>query len=101
MLGFVPDTGRDALTDRANPDVDKPRNIWSTGPGAPSPEDSMQTDIRDAAHQLIDHLPTQATWDDLIYEMVVRREIEAGLADSDEGRTRPVEEIMRSFGIAE
>ncbi len=31
----------------------------------------------------------------------VRREIEAGLADSDEGRTRPVEEIMRSFGIAE
>jgi len=70
MLGFVPDTGRDALTDRANPDVDKPRNIWSTGPGAPSPEDSMQTDIRDAAHKLIDHLPTQATWDDLIYDVV-------------------------------
>ncbi len=61
----------------------------------------MQTDIRDAAHKLIDHLPTQATWDDLIYGMLVRREIEAGLADSDEGRTRAVEDIMRSFGIAE
>lgn len=61
----------------------------------------MQTDIRDTAHKLIDRLPTPATWDDLIYEMVVRREIEAGLADSDEGRTRPVAEVMRAFGIAE
>jgi|UPI0003782BC9 hypothetical protein len=81
MLGFVPDTGRDALTDRSNPNIDKPRNIWSTGPGPTSPEDTMQTDIRDAAHKLIDHLPTQATWDDLIYDVIAVMHIRQLLPD--------------------
>ena len=31
----------------------------------------MQTDIRDAAHKLIDHLPTQATWDDLMALIII------------------------------
>jgi predicted transcriptional regulator len=31
--------------------------------------------------------------------MVVRWEIERGLADSDAGRVTPVEEVMREFGI--
>lgn len=61
----------------------------------------MQTDIRDTARELIDHLPVEATWDDVIYEMVVRREIEAGLKDSDEGRTHPIEDVLRSFGISQ
>ncbi len=61
----------------------------------------MQTaiDIKQAAHQLIDQLPTDATWDDVVYRLVERREIELGLADSDAGRTTPVEDVMKEFGI--
>jgi len=62
---------------------------------------SMQAaiDIKQAAHQLIDQLPTDATWDDVVYRLVERREIELGLADSDAGRTTPVEDVMKEFGI--
>jgi predicted transcriptional regulator len=51
------------------------------------------------AHELIDQLPDNASWHDLAYRMVVRWEIERGLADSDAGRVTPVEEVMREFGI--
>jgi len=61
---------------------------------------SSQT-IKQAAHQLIDQLPENATWKDVVYEMVVRQEIEKGLEDSDAGRTTPVEEVMKEFGIQE
>ena len=57
-------------------------------------------DIKQAAHQLIDQLPTDATWDDVLYRLVERREIELGLADSDAGKTTPVEDVMKEFGIA-
>ena len=59
------------------------------------------TDIKQVAHQLVDQLPDNATWDDVVYEMVLRREIELGLADSDAGRIAPVEDVMEKFGIAE
>jgi len=51
------------------------------------------------AHELIDELPDDASWHDVVYRMVVRWEIERGLADSDAGRVTPVEEVMREFGI--
>lgn len=57
--------------------------------------------IKQAAHQLVDQLPENATWDDVVYEMAVRREIEKGLADSDAGRVTPVEDVMKEFGITE
>jgi len=56
-------------------------------------------DIKQTAHQIIDQLPTDATWDDVLYRIVERREIEAGLADSAAGRTTPVEDVMKEFGI--
>lgn len=57
--------------------------------------------IKQAAHQLVDQLPENATWDDVVYEMAVRREIEKGLADSDAGRVTSVEDVMKEFGITE
>ena len=53
------------------------------------------TNPKQAAHQLIDKLPDNATWDDVVYEMVTRREIELGLADSDANRTTPVEDVIK------
>lgn len=55
--------------------------------------------LKQAAHQLIDKLPDDATWDDVVYEMVARREIELGLADSDANRTTPVEDVIKEFGF--
>ena len=54
---------------------------------------------KQAAHQLIDKLPDNATRDDVVYEMVTRREIELGLADSDANRTTPVEDVIKGFGL--
>jgi hypothetical protein len=48
---------------------------------------------------LIDQLPGDATWDDLTYEIYVRQAIEAGLKDSQEGRTVPVAEVRRQLGL--
>ncbi|HED17481.1 MAG TPA: hypothetical protein ENI64_11790 [Gammaproteobacteria bacterium] len=42
---------------------------------------------KDAARQIIDHLPEQATWDDIMYELYVKQKIETGLKAADEGRT--------------
>jgi hypothetical protein len=54
---------------------------------------------KQAAHQLIDKLPENATWDDVVYEVVARREIEKGLADSDANRITPVEDVAKEFGL--
>lgn len=50
---------------------------------------------KEAARQLIDHLPEQASWDDIMYELYVKQKIEAGLRAVAEGRTIPHEEMKR------
>jgi hypothetical protein len=39
--------------------------------------------IREEAMRLIERLPEDMTWEDLMYEIYVRQSIEAGLADSE------------------
>lgn len=48
---------------------------------------------KDAARDIIERLPEEATWDDIHYELYVRQKIEAGLADVAAGRVTPHEEI--------
>ena len=61
----------------------------------------MQTEsIKKAAHRLLDQLPEQATWDDLMYQIYVRQAVEAGIQDSDESRTVDVREVRQRFGLA-
>lgn len=50
---------------------------------------------KDAARQIIDHLPEQATWDDIMYELYVKQKIEEGLKAADEGCTVSHEEAKR------
>ena len=57
--------------------------------------------IKDDAHKLIDKLPDNSTWDDLIYEIYVRLVIEKGLSDSTEGRTKDVSDIRKKYGLPE
>ncbi len=53
------------------------------------------------AHKLIDQLPADATWEDLMREIYVRAAIEKGLADSGSGRTKAVSEIRAKYGLTE
>jgi len=50
---------------------------------------------KQAAKELIDHLPDQASWNDIMYELYVKQKIEAGLKAVAEGRTVPHEEVKR------
>ncbi|MEH1786221.1 MAG: hypothetical protein V7L23_11720 [Nostoc sp.] len=55
--------------------------------------------IKEEARRLIDKLPENLTWDDLMYEIYVRQAIEAGLSDSEAGRVVSVEEVRAKFGL--
>lgn len=55
---------------------------------------------KEEAHKLIDQLPPNATWDDLMHENYVREAIESGLADSEAGLTKSVAEIRAKYGLA-
>jgi predicted transcriptional regulator len=62
----------------------------------------MQTnsdDVKTAAHQIVDSLPSDATWDDLMYRVYVRQCVDAGLDDARSGRVIEVEEIHQRFGL--
>ncbi len=66
----------------------------------PIGEMSMQSDsIKAQAHQLVDDLPDSTTWEDVMYRIYVRQAIDAGIKDSDEGRTVDVMEVRRRFGL--
>ena len=57
--------------------------------------------VKQQAHQLVEELPENATWDDLMYEIYVRQAIEAGIRDSDAGRTQDVKEVHARLGLVE
>jgi len=57
------------------------------------------TNIKEAAQKLIEKMPDDSTWDDLMHEIYVRQAIESGLADSQAGRTTSVETLRAEFGL--
>jgi hypothetical protein len=56
--------------------------------------------IKGEARRLVDLLPENSTWEDLMHEIYVRQAIETGLADSKAGRTTDVEHVRSSFGLS-
>ena len=55
--------------------------------------------VKDEARRLVEQLPEDATWDDILYQVYVHQSIEAGLKDCQEGRTIPVSEVRRRLGL--
>ena len=59
----------------------------------------METnDVKSAARQLVDSLPDDATWDDVMYRVYVRQAIDAGRQDVAEERLVDVADVRRQFG---
>ena len=56
---------------------------------------------KEEAHRLVDRLPANATWDDLMHEIYVRETVERGLEDSRAGRTRNVRDVRAKYGLPE
>ena len=57
--------------------------------------------VKDEARRLIERLPEDATWDDLMHEIYVRQAIEAGLEDSRAGNLTSVEDVRARLGLSQ
>ena len=49
----------------------------------------------------ISRLPEEASWDEIMYKIYVKRKIDEGLKAADEGRTVSHEEVKELFGLNE
>ena len=56
--------------------------------------------VKEEAQRLIEELPDDATWDDLMQRIYVRQAIEAGIEDSEAGRTMDVNELRQKLGLS-
>ena len=53
--------------------------------------------IKEEAQKLLNKLPDEATWDDLMYEIYARKKIDAGIKAADAGRLVSHDEVKRRF----
>ena len=56
--------------------------------------------VKNEALRLVERLPEDVTWDELMHEIFVRQSIEAGLADSKAGKTVDVKTVRERFGLS-
>ena len=69
------------------------------GRSFPRDKDTLwQRAIKQRAHELIEALPDDATWQDLVYALELRGDVEAGLADAKAGRVTDSEDLRREYG---
>jgi predicted transcriptional regulator len=57
--------------------------------------------LKEEAKRLVEQLPDDATWDDLMHEIYVRQAIEAGLEDSRAGRVSSIEDVRSRLGLSQ
>ncbi len=55
--------------------------------------------VKEEARRLVERLPEDASWDDLMHEIYVRQAIEAGLEDSRAGRLSDLEDVRARLGL--
>jgi predicted transcriptional regulator len=53
--------------------------------------------VKEEAKKLIDRLPDQVTWDDIMYEFYVKKKIATGIKAVEEGRIVSHEEVKKRF----
>jgi predicted transcriptional regulator len=57
------------------------------------------SDLKEQAHKIVDALPDNATWEDLIYRLYVREAIEAGIQDADAGHVIDLSQVRAEYGL--
>ena len=53
--------------------------------------------VKTAVQELVNGLPEDATWSEVLYRIVVRQKIEEGLEDIRSGRVIPHDEVFREL----
>ncbi|MBC8181401.1 hypothetical protein H8E88_09775 [candidate division KSB1 bacterium] len=53
--------------------------------------------VKEEAKKLVNNLSDEVTWDDVMYEIYVRKKIEEGLQAADEGRLISHEEVKKRY----
>jgi len=61
------------------------------------PPDKALSSVKDEARKLIDQLPDQASWDDVMYELYVKKKLTHALAAAKEGRIVAHDKVKRDF----
>jgi predicted transcriptional regulator len=59
----------------------------------------MSANIKEEARKLVESLPDDSTWEDLMYHIYVREAVEKGLADAEAGRVTDVKKVREEFGL--
>ncbi|MGH9871484.1 MAG: hypothetical protein ACRD9S_03335 [Pyrinomonadaceae bacterium] len=57
------------------------------------------SNIKEEARRLLERLPEDLTWDDLMHEIYVRQSIETGVGDSKAGKTIDIAKVRERFGL--
>lgn len=53
--------------------------------------------VKKQALEMMKKLPEKSTWDDIMYEIYVRKKIEAGIQAADEGKVVPHDAVKKRF----
>jgi len=53
--------------------------------------------VKDEAKKLIDQLPSEATWDDVMYEMYIKKKLSVALRAADEGHVVAHDAVKKSL----
>ena len=53
--------------------------------------------VKQSVREVVEQLPEDCTWEDVMYQLYVREKIERSLEDSAAGRTKSHEEVRREF----
>ena len=60
-------------------------------------EQPMSYNVKQAMLELVQRLPDECTWNDVMEQVYVRQRIEAGLEDDRKGLVIPHEEVFKEF----
>jgi hypothetical protein len=55
------------------------------------------TTVKKQALEIVKKSPEKATWDDIMYQIYVRKKIETGINAADEGRGIPHKAVKKRF----
>lgn len=53
--------------------------------------------VKEEAKKIIDKLPEQSTWDDIMYEFYVKQKLSVALKAAEEGRVISHDEVKKRF----
>ena len=54
-------------------------------------------EVKESALNLIESLPADCSWDDIMYEIYVKKKVERGLQDVEDGRVVSHEDVKKRF----